>query len=139
MRHFSIANSDGSNSVRWCSMSVRSKAKIGCSIARDEHVQCPLDVRSTVRRTFSEHQIAMKNAFSRWNISLFWNFWNMVKTFCKKSFWKDLFVILDRIFFAQVWFLSFHSFNREKKEKKLFSKRRKCSMFVRCPFEVRLF
>ena len=48
-------NSDGSNNVR-SSMFECSKPKLGVRVRlpKDEHVQCPFDVRSTVRRTFNE-------------------------------------------------------------------------------------
>ena len=40
-----------------------SKPKIGVRVRlpKDEHVQCPYDVRSTVQRTFNEHQTTIKN------------------------------------------------------------------------------
>ena len=55
--------SDGSNYVR-SSMFECSKPKIGVRVRlpKDEHVQCPFDVRSIVGRTFKEHQTTIKNA-----------------------------------------------------------------------------
>ena len=43
-----------------------SKPKIGvrARLPKDEHVQCPFDVRSTVWWTFNEHQTTIKNAIS---------------------------------------------------------------------------
>ena len=43
-----------------------SKPKIGVRVRlpKDEHVQCPFDVRSTVRWTFNEHQTTIKNGIS---------------------------------------------------------------------------
>ena len=68
---FQVVNSsDGSNSVR-CS---KAKSGVRVRLPRDEHVQCPFDVRCTVRQTFSEHQIAKKNAFLCRNSTLFCNF-----------------------------------------------------------------
>ena len=45
-----VVNSDGSNNVR-SSMFECSKPKLGVRVGlpKDEHVQCPFDVRSTVR------------------------------------------------------------------------------------------
>ena len=52
--------------VKWTSKSSEqcSKPKIGVRVRlpKDEHVQCPFDVPSTVQRTFNEHQTTMKNA-----------------------------------------------------------------------------
>ena len=41
-----------------------SKPKIGVRVwlPKDEHVQCPFNVRSTVRWTFNEHQTNIKKA-----------------------------------------------------------------------------
>ena len=40
------------------------KPKIGVRVRlpKDEHVQCPFDIRSTVQWTFNEHQTTIKNA-----------------------------------------------------------------------------
>ena len=67
--------SDGSNNVR-SSMFEFLKAKIGVRtwLLSDEHVQCPFDVWSTVRRIFSEHHIALKYADPSKN-SIFLQFW----------------------------------------------------------------
>ena len=48
-------SSDGSNNVR-SSMFECSKPKLGVQVRlpKDEHVQCPFNVPSTVRRTFNE-------------------------------------------------------------------------------------
>ena len=56
-----LTDSDGSNTVRSL-MFECSKPKIGVRVRlpKDEHVQCPFDVRSTVRRTFNEHQTTIK-------------------------------------------------------------------------------
>ena len=55
--------SDGSNNIG-SSMLECSKPKIGVRVRlpKDEHIQCPFNVRSTVRRTFNEHQTTVKNA-----------------------------------------------------------------------------
>ena len=92
-----ITTSDGSNNVR-SSMFECSKSKIGVRVRlpRYEHVQCPFDVRNTVRRTFSEHHVVMKYAISSRNPIIFCNFEKFGKCLSWKWFCKEFRMILDK-------------------------------------------